>query len=102
MKRVIVDYKKLTPEILNLLVAKFPYGYDREDIIRFQNIKNEMVEALEVRTEDTIYLVKVSQGLANTMSDFEEDDQDDNDDMTTSIEDQDFSGEEDDEQDDEF
>lgn len=94
MRRVIVDYKKLTDEILNLLVTKFPDGYDREDIIRFQNAKNELVEALEVRTDDTIYLVKVSQGLANTMNDFEEDDQSDS--IADSIEDQDFSDDEDD------
>ena len=100
MKRVIVDYKKLTDELLNLLVAKFPDGYDREDIIRFQNAKNEIVEALEIRTEDTVYLVKVSQGLANTMSDFEEDEQDD--DMTTSLENEDFEDEEDDDDDDDY
>ena len=28
MRRVIVDYAKLTNEILNLLVEKFPDGYD--------------------------------------------------------------------------
>ena len=60
MRRVIVDYKKLNNEILDLLVDKFPYGYEQEDIITFRNAKNEVVEAVEVRTEDTIYLVKVS------------------------------------------
>ena len=59
MKRVIVDYAKLTNEILNLLVEKFPDGYDDSDIIRFRNAKNELIEAVEVKTEDTIYLVKV-------------------------------------------
>lgn len=28
MKRIIVDYAKLTGDILNLLVEKFPDGYD--------------------------------------------------------------------------
>ena len=74
MKRVITDYKKLTDELLNLLVQKFPYGYDPEDIIRFQNSHNELIEAVEVRTEDTIYLVKVSKGLASSIENFEEDD----------------------------
>ncbi len=41
MKRVIVDYAKLTNEILNLLVDKFPDGYDDSDIISFKNAKNE-------------------------------------------------------------
>jgi len=75
MKRIIVDYAKLTNEILNLLVDKFPDGYDDSDIIRFRNAKNELIEAVEVRTEDTIYLVKVSTKLADRIGNFDEDDE---------------------------
>ena len=74
MKRVIVDYNKLTNEILSMLVEKYPDGYTDADVIRFKNAKNETVDALEVRTEDTIYLVKVSTRLADTMENFDEDD----------------------------
>lgn len=74
MKRIIVDYSKLTNEILNLLVERFPDGYDDSNIIRFRNAHNELVEAVEVRTEDTIYLVKVSTKLASRLEKFEEDD----------------------------
>jgi hypothetical protein len=76
MKRVIVDYAKLTNEILALLVERFPEGYDDSDIIRFKNVKNETVEAVEVRTEDTIYLVKVSTKLADRIENFDEDEDD--------------------------
>lgn len=76
MKRIIVDYAKLTNEILNLLVDKFPDGYDDSDIIRFKNHKNETIEAVEVRTEDTIYLVKISTKLADRIVNFEEDEDD--------------------------
>ena len=79
MKRVIVDYKKLTPEILSLLVEKYPDGYDDDQIISFKNAKKETVEAVEVRTEDSIYLVKVSTRLENTMANYDEDDYDDSD-----------------------
>ncbi|GGD94380.1 hypothetical protein [Planktosalinus lacus] len=79
MKRVIVDFKKLTPEILTLLVEKYPYGYDDEDIITFKNLKGEIVEAVEVRNEEDIYLVKVSSKLVNTMANFDEDDYDEDD-----------------------
>lgn len=79
MKRVIVDYKKLTPEILGLLVEKYPDGYDDDHIITFKNAKNETIEAVEVKTEDSIYLVKVSTRLENTMANYEEDDYDDED-----------------------
>ena len=74
MKRVIVDYAKLTNEILTLLVSKFSEGYDDSDIIRFKNAKNETVEAVEVRTDDTIYLVKVSTKLADRIENYDEDD----------------------------
>lgn len=76
MKRAIVDYKKLTKDILALLVEKYPEGYQDHDVIRFKNAKNETVEALEVRTEDTIYLVKVSTRLASTMERYDEDEDD--------------------------
>ena len=74
MKRVIVDYAKLTNEILTLLVEKFPEGYDDSDIIRFKNAKNETIEAVEVRTEDTIFLVKVSTKLSDRIENYDEDD----------------------------
>jgi hypothetical protein len=74
MKRIIVDYSKLNDEILNLLVEKFPDGYDDSNIIRFRNAHNELIEAVEVRTDDTVYLVKVSTKLASRLEKFEEDD----------------------------
>ncbi len=73
LKRVIVDYAKLTNEILSLLVEKFPEGYDENDIVRFKNAKNETVEAVEVKTDDTIYLVKVSTKLADRIENYEDD-----------------------------
>src|SRR5690606_11390443 len=76
MKRIIVDYSKLTNEILNLLVEKFPDGYDDSNIIRFRNAQNELIEAVEVRTEDTIYLVKVGTKLASRLEKFEDEDDD--------------------------
>lgn len=77
MKRIIVDYKKLTSEILNLLVEKFPDGYGIRDIIRFTNHKGQYVEAVEVATEDTIYLVKISDELVDSMENFYEEEEDD-------------------------
>lgn len=118
MKRVIVDYAKLTHEILNLLVERFPDGYDDSNIIRFRNAKNELIEAVEVRTEDTIYLVKVSTKLADRIENYDEDDEieiepiadisldDDDDDATDDDDDKpeykddDVSGEDDDDDDD--
>ena len=77
LKRVIVDFKKLTPDILALLVEKYPDGYDDDNIISFRNANNEIVEAVEVTTSDTKYLVKVSTKLAVTMENYDEDDYED-------------------------
>lgn len=74
MKNVIVDYKKLTPDVLSMLVDRYPDGYGDDDIISFRNHKNELIEAVEVKTEDTKYLVKISKRLSMQMEAFDEDD----------------------------
>ena len=73
-KRIIVDFKKLTPEVLALLVEKYPDGYDDYNIIKFKNAQNEWIEAVQLETVDTKYLVKVSTKLAVTMENYDEDD----------------------------
>ncbi|SMC36373.1 hypothetical protein [Cellulophaga tyrosinoxydans] len=80
LKRVIVDFKKLTPEVLKLLVEKYPDGYDDLNIISFKNAQGERIEAVEVTTEDTKYLVKISAKLETTMANYDEDDYEDFDD----------------------
>ncbi|MFT6066005.1 MAG: hypothetical protein ACJAYY_000800 [Paraglaciecola sp.] len=73
MKRVIVEYSKLTTKILDLLIEKYPDGYGSNDIISFQNSEGKKVSTLEVRTDDTIFLVKISSKLEETMEDYQED-----------------------------
>lgn len=75
MIRKIVDYKKLSEDILNLLVEKFPDGYDDTDIITFKNAQGEIIEAVEIRTDDTIYLVKVGIKLIKAMEEFADEDE---------------------------
>jgi len=77
MRNVIVDYKKLTPDVLQLLVARYPDGYGDDDVITFKNHKNETIHAVEVKTEDVKYLVKISQKLEMQMEAFDVDDYDD-------------------------
>jgi hypothetical protein len=74
LKRIIVDFKKLTPEVLKLLVERYPDGYDDNDIITFKNSHGERIEAVEVLTEDTKYLVKISAKLELTMANYDEED----------------------------
>ncbi len=89
MKRVIVDFKKLNQELLEMLVAKFPNGYDDSDIITFRNVSYELIEAVEVKTDDTIYLVKISKRLADTMEKFDVNNDDDDEGESESMKDED-------------
>lgn len=77
LKRVIVDFKKLTPEVLKLLVDKYPNGYEDTDIITFRNAHGESIEAVEVVTPEIKYMVKISVRLAESMENFDDDDDDD-------------------------
>lgn len=81
LKRVIVDYKKLTAEVLKLLVDKYPDGYGDNDVISFRNLKGELIEAVEVSTEDTKYLVKISSKLERSMANFDDEGEDEVDDF---------------------
>lgn len=72
MRRVIIDYKRLDREIASLLIDLYPHGYGDDDIIILKKPNGELIEAVEVRTDDTIFLVKISQSLSNFISNFEE------------------------------
>ncbi|MEO1011352.1 MAG: hypothetical protein AAFX53_08610 [Bacteroidota bacterium] len=74
LKRVIVDFKKLTPEVLKLLVEKYPDGYDDRNIITFKNARGQRIEAVEVTTRDTKFLVKISAKLEYTMEHYDAED----------------------------
>ncbi len=72
MTRRLVDYKKLSHELAALLIETFPHGYGDDDIIAFKNSNGDFVEAVEIRTEDCLYLVKISKSLASFIENFED------------------------------
>ena len=72
MKRILVDYKKLDRNLAGMLIEAYPNGYGDDDIIAFTNTKGEIVQAVELRTEDAFYLVKISKSLSNFISNFED------------------------------
>ncbi len=72
MKRIIIDYKRLDHTVAALLIDLYPHGYGDDDIIVLKKPNGELVEAVEVRHEDTIYLVKISKSLSNFIASFEE------------------------------
>ncbi len=71
MKRIIIDFKKLTPEVLSLLSEKYPDGYGDNDVIEFKNMHNDTIEAVQVETQKAIYLVKISSKLHQTIVNFD-------------------------------
>ena len=77
-KRVIVDYKNITQDLLQLLSDEYPYGFE-DETITFTNAKGERVEAVQLETEDTKYLVKISSQLVTKFEDFQDDDEDESD-----------------------
>lgn len=74
-KKIIVDFKKLNSNVLDLLVDTYPDGYDDDDIITYRNSLGEIVECVRVSSDDTIYLVKVSKRLLNAMEDHSSEDE---------------------------
>ena len=76
MKRIIKDYKNITPELLDILNDRYPEGIDEDDLITFTNHLNEKVKAVEIRYDDDIYLIKVSKQLSAKMDEALEDDDD--------------------------
>ena len=72
MRRIIIDYKKLDHHTAALLIDLYPHGYGDDDIIVLKKPNGEVVEAVEVRTDDAIYLVKISKSLSNFIANFDE------------------------------
>lgn len=58
-KKVVIDYSKLSEELLNLYDETYPTGIAGHTI-RFPNAKGEIVTAVRLETDEFIYLVKVS------------------------------------------
>ncbi len=72
MKRILIDYKKLDHKVTATLIDSYPDGYGDDDVITIKKPNGEVIEAVEVKTTDTIYLVKISKSLSNFISNFEE------------------------------
>ena len=72
MKRLLIDFKKLDPQIAALLIEAYPDGYGDEDIIAFKKPDGEIVNAVELRTDDTLYLVKISSSFSHFIANLEE------------------------------
>lgn len=74
MKRVIKDYNSITQEHIDLINKHYPNGFENENLVSFVTPKGQFIKALEVRTEDTIYLFKIEKNMKVADDDEDQDD----------------------------
>ena len=75
-QRLIVDYKNITPEQLQILTDKYPEGFDPDDMIVYKNSEGKTVRTIPLETETTKYLFKVSIELERRAQAFLDDEDD--------------------------
>ncbi|MEJ2162675.1 MAG: hypothetical protein P8X60_04970 [Robiginitalea sp.] len=68
MKRIIIDHRKLTPGLAARLLECYPEGYGDEDLIAFKNSRGEWVEAVQLQTEEALYLIKINKKLSDLLA----------------------------------
>ena len=72
MKNIIKDYRSMTDDHMRLISKQYPNGFTDSDLISLKTSGGDYIDALEVRTDNTIYLVKVNHSLLEAIDQFEE------------------------------
>ena len=86
MKRIITSFEKLDEKQIELFKTQYPDGYSSHDIISFKNLQGIETKAIQINTNDTIYLVKLNEKLVNKIYNDDDDDDDDDDDFDKDLE----------------
>lgn len=74
MKRIFKDYRTITDEHMALIKAKYPNGFSDSDLIALKTSEGNYFDALEVETEEAVYIVKVNHDLLEAIDQYEEGD----------------------------
>lgn len=74
MKRVIKDYKGITPAQLELIAKEYPEGFGLDDLITFKKPDGDTFKGLEIKTDDTLYLFKIDTRMLEMIDDYTDDD----------------------------
>jgi hypothetical protein len=70
-KRLVVNYKSCSNEVMEAIKKKYPTGYN-DSVIKVQKPNNEFFYAITIDTADASYLVKVDVKIDNlTEEEFE-------------------------------
>jgi len=114
LKRIIKDYKTISQEHLDLITQHYPNGFESDNLISFTTPKGEFIKALEIRTDEVIYLFKIDKNMKldeeenqendglgmNDLDNFKDDDDSSDDDEDESQEESDTADDGDDEEED--
>ena len=74
--RIIKDYNKLEIEIQEQLKLVYPYGFSQY-LIKFTNIKGEIITALPFETDDVKYMIRMTGKMAKQIIKLDDDYDDD-------------------------
>ena len=58
-KKLVISYKNLSPELIDLVKQKYPHGY-LNHVIKVTKPNNEFFHAITLDTDDSSYLIKVN------------------------------------------
>jgi len=73
MKRIITSFEKLDDKQIELFKTQYPDGYSSQDIISFKNLKGIDIKAIQISSNNAIYLVKLNEKLINRIYNDNED-----------------------------
>ena len=79
MKRVIKDFKAITDDVVALINEQYPYGYEDSQLVTFVNAKGEFVKALEVKSDEITYLIKLGTKLNEHINEYMDSDEEEDD-----------------------
>lgn len=82
-KRVIVDYEKLSDELIEQIKLVYPTGFIQH-LMKITNSKGEKVSALRFETFETVYLIRMSNEMAEQLIE-DDDDYDDDGNLIESV-----------------
>ena len=73
MKRVIKNYTNITPMHIELIAKAFPEGFGDDDLQVLSMPNGKYLRALEVKTDDTIYLFRIDDEMIEVLEDATDD-----------------------------
>ncbi len=71
-RRLVIDYKNLSPELIAILKLRYPHGYNNH-VMKVSKPNGDFFHAITLDTTDASYLVKVPVKIDTKIKDDEDD-----------------------------